>query len=61
MNKATQKAWELVDLIARMQTEEEFGNDSPPSEDWIGTLNGLIEQARKIQRASRTTAGQRLA
>lgn len=61
MNKATQKAWELVDLIARMQTEEEFGQDSPPSEDWIGTLNDLIMQARMIQKYSRTTVGQRVA
>ena len=40
-----------MDLIARMKTEEEFGDDSPPSEDWIGTLNELIETARKLQRA----------
>lgn len=61
MNRATQKAWELVDLIARMQIEEEFGHDSPPSEDWIGTLNDLIELARKVQEYSRTSAGQKVA
>lgn len=38
----------FVNLVARMQTEQEFGNDSPPSEDWIGTLNDLIVEARKI-------------
>jgi hypothetical protein len=50
---ATQQAWELIDLIARMRTEEEFGPDSPPSEDWIGTLDDLIVSARKIQKLSR--------
>jgi len=50
---ATKHAWELIDIIARMQTEEEFGYDSPPSEDWIGTLNDLIAEARKIQKEQR--------
>jgi hypothetical protein len=50
-NDSARGAWDLVDLIARMKTEEEFGDDSPPSEDWIGTLNELIETARKLQRA----------
>jgi len=35
-------------LIARMKTEDEFGDDPPPSEDWISTVNDLIDQARKI-------------
>lgn len=38
----------LVNLIARMKTEEEFGDNAPPSEDWISTLNDLIAQARVI-------------
>jgi hypothetical protein len=46
--KRQREAIKLVNLIARMKTEEEFGNDSPPSEDWIGTLNDLIERARTI-------------
>lgn len=39
---------EFAQLIARMKTEEEFGTDAPPSEDWISTLNDLIAQARKL-------------
>jgi hypothetical protein len=46
--------WEFVDLVARMQTEEEFGQDSPPSEDWIVTLNDLIVSARQLQKARNT-------
>jgi hypothetical protein len=38
----------FVNLIARLKTEEEFGNNAPPSEDWISTLNDLIVQARKL-------------
>src|ERR1017187_1570509 len=38
----------LVNLVAHMKTEEEFGNNAPPSEDWISTLNDLIAEARKI-------------
>lgn len=38
----------FVNLVARMKTEEEFGNNAPPSEDWISTLNDLIVEARKI-------------
>lgn len=41
---------EFVELIARMKTEAEFGGDAPPSEDWICTLNELIESARQIVR-----------
>jgi hypothetical protein len=40
----------FVNLVARMKTEEEFGNNAPPSEDWISTLNDLIAEARKIAR-----------
>ena len=38
----------LVNLVAHMKTEEEFGDNAPPSEDWISTLNDLIAEARKI-------------
>jgi hypothetical protein len=38
----------LVRQIARMKTEEEFGDQSPASEDWISTLNDLIAEARKL-------------
>jgi hypothetical protein len=31
-----------------MKTEEEFGDNLPECEDWISTLNDLIDQARKI-------------
>jgi len=31
-----------------MKTEKEFGDNAPPSEDWISTLNDLIVEARKI-------------
>ena len=54
-NKATAKliaaAPELLDfaaLIARMKTEEEFGENTPASEDWIATLNELIVTARPL-------------
>jgi len=40
-------------LIARMKTEEEFGDDAPPSEDWISTLNDLIAQARELEKKVR--------
>ena len=39
---------QFITLIARMKTEDEFGDDSPPSEDWIATLNDLIVTARLI-------------
>lgn len=38
----------FASLVARMKTEEEYGDDVPPSEDWISTLNELIESARKV-------------
>ena len=38
----------FVNLVARMKTEKEFGDNAPPSEDWISTLNDLIAEARKI-------------
>jgi hypothetical protein len=38
----------FVRQIARMKTEQEFGDQVPPSEDWISTLNDLIEAARKL-------------
>lgn len=43
------KADQFVGLVARMKTEDEFGEDVPPSEDWISTLNDLIIQARQLQ------------
>ena len=45
--KAPQMAT-FVNLVARMKTEKEFGDNAPPSEDWISTLNDLIVEARKI-------------
>ena len=38
----------FVGLVARMQTEEEYGENAPESEDWISTLNDLIASARKL-------------
>lgn len=38
----------FVESIANMTTEEEFGDDRPDSEDWICTLNDLIESARNL-------------
>src|SRR5258708_29077097 len=29
------KLREFIALVARMKTEKEFGEDAPPSEDWI--------------------------
>jgi hypothetical protein len=31
-----------------MKTEAEFGDDAPPSEDYICTLDDLITEARKL-------------
>ena len=42
------KLEEFVSLVARMKTEEEYGEDCPDSEDWISTLNELIASARKV-------------
>ena len=42
------KMRDFVTLIANMKTEAEFGDDQPEYEDWITTLNYLIEQAREI-------------
>ena len=39
----------FIAQIARMKTEEEFEDGaSPPSEDWISTLNELIVTARGL-------------
>jgi hypothetical protein len=38
----------FVNIVARMKTEGGFGNNAPPSEDWISTLNDLIVEARRI-------------
>ena len=48
---AADKARELVTLISRMKTKEEFGDDQPEWEDWIDTLGNLIDSARKIEAA----------
>lgn len=44
---ATKNPAELVGLIARMKTTEEFGDEQPESSDWEETLNNLIAEARK--------------
>lgn len=38
----------LLTQLANMTTEEEYGDDAPPSEDWICTLSSMIVEARKI-------------
>lgn len=43
----------FVRLLARMKTEKEFGDDAPPSEDWISTLSDLIAEARKLCESSK--------
>ncbi len=43
-----ESAQEFASLVSRMKTEEEYGDDCPPSEDWISTLSGLIALARKV-------------
>jgi hypothetical protein len=40
----------FINLVARMKTEKEFGDNTPPSEDWISTLNDLIVEASKISK-----------
>ncbi len=42
------RAVEFVEMVARMQTSEEFRDGSPESDDWVATLNNLIAQARDI-------------
>lgn len=44
---ATQQE-EFLTMLARMKTEEEYGEAPPPSEDWISTLNDLIAGARTL-------------
>lgn len=43
---------EFINQIANMKTEEEFA-EAPDTEDWILTLNYLIEKARKIAAETR--------
>lgn len=38
----------FASLVARMKTEDEMGENSPASEDWIATLNELIASARAV-------------
>lgn len=47
----------FASLIARMKTEDEMGENSPASEDWIATLNELIASARPIVAKATGTAG----
>jgi len=47
-SERSQKMLELVGLISRMKTEQEFGDNLPESEDWIMTINQLIQSARSI-------------
>lgn len=47
---------DFIAQVARMKTESEFGDNAPPSEDWISTLNDLIGSARKILPGIRTAA-----
>lgn len=45
----------FIAQIAKMQTEDEFEDGaSPPSEDWICTLNELIVAARRLKPRRRT-------
>lgn len=46
---------EFVYLVARMKTEEEYGEDSPSNDDWIETLNNLIATARKIKNEEKSS------
>jgi hypothetical protein len=46
--KEESDATRFIGTIARMKTEDEFGEDVPPTEDWIATLNNLIAEARSI-------------
>jgi len=43
-HSCNQCAWDFIVLVARMKTEEEFGDEAP------STLNELIEQARKLRK-----------
>jgi hypothetical protein len=43
----------FLEQIARMKTEEEYGDDAPPAEDWTGTLSDLITTARTLTRAEK--------
>jgi len=41
---------QFVEMVARMTLEDEYDEgDAPPSEDWICTLNELIETARECE------------
>lgn len=51
----------FVRLVARMKTEEEYGNTAPPSEDWISTLSDLIASARKVKTPSGALSNRELA
>ena len=45
---------QFIENIARLKTEEDFGDNAPPTEDWISTLNELIGQAREIVKAGKS-------
>ena len=43
------RAREFVEQVAHMLKEEEYGNhNEPASEDWIASMNMLIDQARGL-------------
>jgi hypothetical protein len=42
------KLREFVEMIARMKTEAEFGDEQPSIGDWIDTLCNLIASARQL-------------
>lgn len=48
LHEHAKKFSEFAELIARLKTEEDFGDDQPPFEDWICTLDNLIESARQL-------------
>ncbi len=48
------KRGEFIALVSRMKTEEDYGDEAPPSEDWISALNDLIETARQIEAATKS-------
>lgn len=49
------RGWKrFIARIASMNTEEEFEEDaSPPSEDWICTMNELIVESRKLLKSAK--------
>ena len=52
LHEAAPTLAEFARLVAEMKTEEESGNDCPPSEDWIVALSEVIEDARAVLRGA---------